>query len=101
MFGITNWVACLNGEDGPGGLPSHEILQWHLKDNWRYPQLLNSLLPWSEPTSAHLDWWQTLVSMLKGSDLHPKKAPFEPMKDTYLKHLTSKSMPLLQTKCPI
>ena len=24
MFDITNWVACLNGENGPGGTPSHE-----------------------------------------------------------------------------
>ena len=26
MFDITNWVACLNGENGPGGTPSHEAL---------------------------------------------------------------------------
>ena len=26
MFDVTNWVACLNGEDGPGGTPSHEAL---------------------------------------------------------------------------
>ena len=25
MF-VTNWVACLNGENGPGGMPSHEAL---------------------------------------------------------------------------
>ena len=24
MFDVTNWVACLNGENGPGGTPSHE-----------------------------------------------------------------------------
>ena len=24
MFDVANWVACLNGEDGPGGTPSHE-----------------------------------------------------------------------------
>ena len=24
MFDISNWVAHLNGEDGPGGMPSHE-----------------------------------------------------------------------------
>ena len=26
MFDIANWVACLNGENGPGGTPSHETL---------------------------------------------------------------------------
>ena len=26
MFDVTNWVACLNGENGPGGMPSHEDL---------------------------------------------------------------------------
>ena len=26
MFGVANWVACLNGENGPGVTPSHEAL---------------------------------------------------------------------------
>ena len=26
MFDIANWVACLNGENGPGGTPSREAL---------------------------------------------------------------------------
>ena len=26
MFDVANWVACLNGEDSPGGTPSHEAL---------------------------------------------------------------------------
>ena len=26
MFDVANWVACFNGEDGPGGTPSHEAL---------------------------------------------------------------------------
>ena len=26
MFDVANWVACLNGENGPGGTPSHEAL---------------------------------------------------------------------------
>ena len=26
MFDVTNWVASLNGENGPGGTPSHEAL---------------------------------------------------------------------------
>ena len=26
MFDVANWVACLNGENGPGGTPSHGAL---------------------------------------------------------------------------
>ena len=26
MFDVGNWVACLNGENGPGGMPSHKAL---------------------------------------------------------------------------
>ena len=28
MFDVANWVACLNGEDGPEGTPSHETLSF-------------------------------------------------------------------------
>ena len=31
MFYVTNWVACLNGENGPRGMPSHEALLVSLK----------------------------------------------------------------------
>ena len=30
--------------------------QFHLKEHCRYPQSLDSLLPWTETISAHLDW---------------------------------------------
>ena len=72
MFDVANWVAHHNGEDGPGGTPSHEALLVHLKEHWRYPQSPDSLLPWTETISAHLDWWQNPANMMKGSDLHPK-----------------------------
>ena len=58
MFDVAYWVPCLNGENGPGGMPSHEVLQFHLKEHWRYPQSLDSLLPWTETISAHLECWQ-------------------------------------------
>ena len=47
-------------------------LQWHLKEHWRYPESFDILLPWLESISAHLEWWQNLVNMTKGADLHPK-----------------------------
>ena len=46
--------------------------QFHLKERWKSPQPLDSLLPWTEAISAHLDWWQNPANVMKGSDLHPK-----------------------------
>ena len=46
--------------------------QIHLKEHCRYPQSLDSLLPWTETISAHLDWWQNLSDMMRGAELHPK-----------------------------
>ena len=46
--------------------------QCHLKDHWRFPQSLYTLLPWTETISAHLGWWQNPINMMKGADLHPK-----------------------------
>ena len=73
MFDVANWVACLNRENGPGGTPSHETpFQFHLKEYWRYPQLLDTFLPWSETISAHLQWWQNPANVMNGADLHRK-----------------------------
>ena len=46
--------------------------KFHLKKHWIYPQLLDSLLPWTETISAHLDWWQNPTNVKRGADLHPK-----------------------------
>ena len=32
--------------------------QWHLKENWTFPHLLDKLLHWSDTIIPHLDWWQ-------------------------------------------
>ena len=47
-------------------------LQFHLKEHWRYPQSLDSLLSWTEAIAAHLDWWQNPSNVMRGTDLHPK-----------------------------
>ena len=46
--------------------------QFHLQEHWRYPQLLDKLLPWTEAIAAHLDWWKNPSNVMKGADLHPK-----------------------------
>ena len=39
----------------PEGRLHMRPFQFHLKEHWRYPQSLDSLLPWTETISAHLD----------------------------------------------
>ena len=56
--------------------------QFHLKEHWRYPQSLDSLLPWTEMISAHLDWWQNPANMMKGADLRPKDNNIQLFTDT-------------------
>ena len=56
----------------PEGRLHMRPFQFHLKEHWRYPQSLDSLLPWTEAISAHLDWWQNPTNVMRGADLHPK-----------------------------
>ena len=42
----------------PEGRLHMRPFQFHLEELWRYPQSLDSLLPWTETICAHLDWWQ-------------------------------------------
>ena len=46
--------------------------QFHLKEHWRYPQSLDSLLPWTEAIAVHLDWWQNPSNVMKSANLYPK-----------------------------
>ena len=70
MFDVSNWVASLNGENGPRGTTSQPF-QFHFRSTRNFPQPLDSLLPWTEAISAHLDWWQNPANLIKGLDLHP------------------------------
>ena len=55
----------------PKGRLHMRPFQFHLKEHWKYPRSLDSLLPWTE-TSVHLDWWQNPTNVMIGADLHPK-----------------------------
>ena len=70
MFDVANWVAFLNGENGPKETPSHEALS--VSSEGALEMSLDSLLPWTETISAHLDWWQNPANVMRGADLHPK-----------------------------
>ena len=43
--------------------------QFHLKEHWRFPQLLDTLLPWTGTISAHLEWWQNPTNVMKGAGI--------------------------------
>ena len=57
----------------PEGRLHMRPFQWHLKENWTFPQSLDKLLPWSDSIIAHLNWWQNPQNVLKGADLHPQE----------------------------
>ena len=56
----------------PEGCLHMTPFQFHLKGHWRYPQSVDSLLPWTETISAYLDWWQNPTNVMRGADVHPK-----------------------------
>ena len=56
----------------PEGRLHMRPFQFHLKEHWRFPRSLDTLLPWTETVSTHLEWWQDPTNVMKGSDLHPK-----------------------------
>ena len=66
----------------PEGCLHMRPFQFHLKEHWRFPQSLDTLLPWTETISAHLDWWLNPTNMRKGSDLHPKDHSIQLFTDT-------------------
>ena len=56
----------------PEGRLHMRPFQFHFKEHWRFSQSLDTLLPWTEAISAHLDWWQNPTNVMKVADLHPK-----------------------------
>ena len=84
-FDVTNSVACLKAVTEkmiPEGHLHMRPFQFHLKEHWRYPQSLDSLLPWTETISVHLDWWQNPTNVMRGADLHPKDRSIQLFTDT-------------------
>ena len=45
--------------------------QFHLKEHWRFPQLLDSLLPWTETISAYLEWTMVAESHKRDERCRP------------------------------
>ena len=72
MFDVANGLLASTEKMVPEGRLHMMPFQFHLKEHWRYPQSLDSLLPWTETISAHLDWCQNPTNVMRGADLHPK-----------------------------
>ena len=56
--------------------------QFRLKEHWRFPQSLDTLLPWTETILAHLEVWQNPTKVMKGADFHPKNHSIQLFTDT-------------------
>ena len=72
MFDVPNWVACLNGENGPGGKPSHEALSVLPQGALEISSVIGQPPSLDRSLAAHLEWWQNPTNVMKGTDLHPK-----------------------------
>ena len=72
MFDVANWVDASTEKMVPEGHLHIRPFQFHFKEHWRFPQLLDSLLPWTETISAHLEWWQNPTNMMKVQTFIPK-----------------------------
>ena len=66
----------------PEGRLHMRPFQFHLKEHWKFPPPLDSLLPWTETFSAHLEWWQNPTNVMKAKDLHPKDHSIQLFTDT-------------------
>ena len=77
----------------PEGRLHMRPFQFHLKEHWRFPQSLDTLLPWTETISAHLEWWQNPTNMMKGADLHPKDHSIEDVRSPVEDHDLVPSLP--------
>ena len=82
MFDVANWVACLNGENGPGGMLSHEALPVPPQGALEISSVI------VQPPSLDRNHFSTPrvvpnpTNMMKGTDLHPKDQSIQLFTDT-------------------
>ena len=72
MFDVANWVACLNGENGPGATPSHEALSVSPQGALEISSVAGQPPSLDRNYFSTPDWWQNPSSVMRGADLHPK-----------------------------
>ena len=57
-------------------------IQWHLKNSWRVPELLEKVIPFPGSLHPHLQWCLKEDNVLTGQPLHPIKHALQIFTDT-------------------
>ena len=47
------------------------LIQWHLKNNWRIPEMLEKTISIPKSLHPHLEWWLEENNVITGQPLHP------------------------------
>ena len=82
MFDVANWVACLNGENGPGGTPSHEALSVSPQGALEISSVIGEA---PSLDGNHFSTPRVVAEshkVMKGADLHPKDHSIQILTDT-------------------
>ena len=72
MFDVANWVACLNGENGPGGTPSHETLSVSSQGALEISSVAGQPPSLDRSHCSPLRLVANSSNVMKGTDLHRK-----------------------------
>ena len=57
-------------------------IKWHLKNNWKIPELLEKVIPIPKSLHPHLRWWLEESNVLPDQPLHPLKHALQIFTDT-------------------
>ena len=71
MFDVPNWVACLNREDGPEGMPSHETLSVASQGALEIPSVIGHPLSLVRDHFTSPRVLANPINVMKGAHLHP------------------------------
>ena len=82
LLKLQDFILCLKSKHVLTARCLMLLFQFHLEEHWRYPKLLDSLLPWSDTISVHLGWWQNPISLMRCADLQPKVHNIQIFTDT-------------------
>ena len=83
MFDVANWVACLNGKNGPGGTPSLEALSVSPQGALEIPSVI------AQPPSVDRDYFSSPREVAKSHkrDERCKPSSQRPQYSTLYRHL--------------
>ena len=82
MFDVANWVACLNGENGPGGTPSHEALSVSSQGALEISSVAGQPPSLDRIHCSPPRLVENPSNVMKGAELHPKDHSIQLFIDT-------------------